>query len=190
MPRFNGSKLFSLLVFIAYPFVIFFGLSFFEPRIVALGLLVLLALRIDIKATVAAFSKFYIFGFICLGVLLTAVCWLNNALLLRFYPVLINFFMWIIFTISLFRPPTIIEQFARINQPDLSEKDIAYIKTLTKIWSVFLAANTLISLYTATYASLSVWSWYNGLISYLAMGCLLAGDWIFRTFRSQPAHDR
>jgi uncharacterized membrane protein len=48
-----------------------------------------------------------------------------------------------------------------------------------------------VAAYTALFSTLAVWAWYNGLISYLLIATLLAGERIFRSFyRARLARPR
>jgi uncharacterized membrane protein len=54
------------------------------------------------------------------------------------------------------------------------------------MWCVFFAANGTISLFTAIWSSPQVWWFYNGLIAYIFMGVLFAGEYCVRCYvRSQ-----
>jgi uncharacterized membrane protein len=40
--------------------------------------------------------------------------------------------------------------------------------------------NGLAALYTALYASFETWAFYNGLVAYVLIGCLLGGEFWYR----------
>ena len=57
---------------------------------------------------------------------------------------------------------------------------VAYTRRVTQVWCVFFAANAVVSAATALWADAAGWALYNGLIAYVAMGLLMAGEWLVR----------
>lgn len=108
------------------------------------------------------------------------VAWRNELVSLRLYPVIVNAVMLLIFAWSLYAPPTIVERLARLQHPDLPAAGVLYTRQVTKVWCVFFIINGVLALITALWCSLTVWSWYNGLIAYLLMGMLMAGEYWVR----------
>jgi len=53
---------------------------------------------------------------------------------------------------------------------------------VTIVWCVFLLLNGLVALWTALYASLELWTAYNGFVAYLLMGALFGGELLVRKF--------
>jgi len=104
----------------------------------------------------------------------------NHPLAVRLNPVWISLTMLVIFGWSLYSPPSMIERFARLAQPDLPPQAVAYTRTVTVIWCVFFVLNAAIALWTALATSLQVWTLYNGLISYLLMGLLFGIEFLVR----------
>jgi len=86
------------------------------------------------------------------------------------------------FTYTLGHPPSMIEVFARVSNPDLPQDAIGYTRKVTMVWCGFFLINGLIALWTALLADIETWTLYNGLISYCAIGALVAGEVIFRRF--------
>ncbi|SAL46111.1 hypothetical protein AWB74_02031 [Caballeronia arvi] len=109
-----------------------------------------------------------------------AIVWTDSERLLHIYPSLVNFGLLIAFGATLVRGPSMIEKFARIGTPDLSEPAVRHTRRVTQIWCAFFAANGLFSLYTALYWSREAWSLYNGAISYGLIGVLIAGEIVWR----------
>ncbi|MDR2925849.1 MAG: hypothetical protein LBU76_07885 [Azoarcus sp.] len=107
------------------------------------------------------------------------------ALLLRssasmlYYPVLMSAMGLLAFAASLFQPQTIIERLARRMTPDFPPEGIRYTRRVTLAWCAFFVINGGIALWTTT-QPLSVWTLYNGLISYMAMGAMFGGEWLIR----------
>ncbi len=104
----------------------------------------------------------------------------NSGAALRLLPVLISLIMLATFGYTLWRPPTMIERFARALDGELSPAGIAYTRRVTQVWCLFFIVNAAIALYTALFASIAAWTLYNGLISYGLMGLLFGGEWLVR----------
>jgi uncharacterized membrane protein len=101
---------------------------------------------------------------------------------LKLYPVLVNAVMLGVFGYSLLSPPTVVERFARLREPELSPAGVAYTRRVTQVWCVFFIVNGSIALATALWASPKVWSLYNGLIAYLMMGVLFGSEYLVRLY--------
>jgi len=109
-----------------------------------------------------------------------AIVWTNSEHLLRIYPSLVNLGLLIAFGATLVHGTSMIEKFARIGTPDLSDAAVRHTRRVTQIWCVFFATNGLFSLYTALYWQREAWSLYNGAISYGLVGALLGGEIAWR----------
>jgi uncharacterized membrane protein len=165
-----------VLITVLYPLAIWFGQGQIEPRFLA-GVLVLVALtRLPILKVGNA--GYWWLGAILL--LLILAVWGNALLPLKLYPVLVNAAMLIAFGYSLIFPPSMVERFARLREPDLPPQAIGYTRRVTQVWCVFFGINGAIALITALWASSATWWLYNGLIAYLLMGLLFAGEYLTR----------
>lgn len=96
------------------------------------------------------------------------------------YPVITNFALGIIFAKSLLSPQTLIEQLARLREPDLDAHGVAYTRKVTIAWAVFCFINGLVSGAIALYADFSFWALYNGVFSYCLIGLMMTGEFIIR----------
>jgi uncharacterized membrane protein len=171
------------LVTLAYPFLVYLGLAHFEPWILAAVLAFVLVLRL----AAARHNRHWVLPVLVVAVLFFILAmWRNDPLTLRFYPVLINAVMLIVFGWSLLFPPTVIERIARIRHPDLPGSGVRYTRRVTQVWSLFFLVNGGIALYTALWADLDTWCLYNGFIAYLMMGALFAVEYAIR--RRVQAH--
>ncbi len=170
------------LVFALYPALIFAGLQYFDPRTV--GACVLAALLVRYRGQAARLISGFSAGqFVALGLpplLGLAVVATNSETLLRLYPASISASMLVLFGVTLIEPPSMVERFARLEQPELSSSRVRYTRRVTEIWCLFFVANGAIAAYTAAFASREIWALYNGLIAYLLMGTLFAGERLFR----------
>lgn len=172
-----------MVLTVLYPLAIWFGEGRVEPRYLALLLLLAAAARLPaLKVSQAARWSAG-----AALVLAAGAVWANALLPLKLYPVLVNAALLIAFGYSLASPPSMVERMARLTDPDLPPAAIAYTRTVTKVWCVFFVINGSIALGTAIWASQTVWSLYNGVIAYVLMGLLFAGEYLVR-IRFKRAH--
>jgi len=105
---------------------------------------------------------------------------LDEPALLHWYPVLMNAGLWLLFTASLYHGMPLIERIARLREPELPAQAVRYTRTVTKVWALFFLANGLTAAALTLWASRECWLLYNGLIAYVLMGALFAGEWLLR----------
>ncbi len=162
---------------LAYPAIIYFGLEHIEPKFIGLLLLGLVTFRFwRYKDKLTNH-----WGLLALSLVLSIWAIGNNSgTALHLYPVLINLSLLAIFTASLTRGTPIIEQLARITEPDLPPSGVNYTRKVTIIWSLFFALNGSIAAYTVWLEDPEIWALYNGVVSYLAIGVLFSLEWIIR----------
>lgn len=165
-----------IVLSICYPFMVYWGLQNYDANLVLPLLLILLALR---WLTGTGVSEHKIVIATLLGVLVIVVVW-GSQLGLKFYPVMMNLGFLALFASSLLSPPSFVERLARIKEPDLPPEAVAYTFKVTMVWSVFFLFNGLAAAITALWATDEVWMLYNGLIAYLLIGVLAAGEWLVR----------
>ncbi|GAA0572651.1 hypothetical protein [Rhizomicrobium electricum] len=111
---------------------------------------------------------------------MAAVSLFDVALSVRLYPVFMNAVLLVTFAISLMRPPTVAERFARAMEPDLPEAGVRYTRTVTEVWVAFFTLNGAIALWTVLQPGWDAWLIYNGAIAYAAAGLLFAGEYLVR----------
>jgi len=161
---------------LCYPFMIYWGLRNYEAQLLLPILLILLSMR---WIAMGGRSERYVVIATFIGVAFIVFMW-GEQLGLKFYPVMMNLGFLVLFTSSLFSSASFVERLARIREPDLSAKGVIYARKVTWIWSVFFLVNGTIAAITALWATDEVWMLYNGMIAYLLMGTLAAGEWIVR----------
>ena len=174
----HGPAAVSHLLFALYPILIFAGLQFLDARTVGAAVLVALVLRYRRNATRLA-SDLSPLQWIALALppaLGLAVVATNSETLLLLYPASISGSMLILFGVTLLKPPTMVERFARLREPDLSPAAVRYTRRVTEAWCLFFVCNGSIAVYTALAASREAWALYNGFIAYILMGTLFAGE--------------
>lgn len=175
-------NLLEALLWLVYPLVIFFGLQVLEPRYVALLLAgtVLLRRRRNATQLLTGLTRINVAVLVTLLGLIALITATNSEPLLRFYPATVNLGMLLLFGLSLKFPPSMIERFARLRDPALPAAGVHYTRRVTQVWCGFFIVNGSVAAWTALYASRDAWAMYNGLIAYLLMGALLAGEWLLR----------
>ncbi|NRF46591.1 hypothetical protein HRF68_02885 [Pseudomonas stutzeri] len=164
-----------LLAGLAYPFAVYFGIEHLSPRVFAALLGALWLARLLSSARAASRGTAAVALLFCLALAL-----LDDDVLLRWYPVLINAAMLALFAGSLFVGMPVIERLARLQEPDLAEAGVRYTRQVTKVWVGFFVINGTIATALTLWAPLAWWTLYNGLIAYLLMGLLFAGEWLVR----------
>lgn len=169
------------ILLLAWPFIIWFGLAHNSLQ----GLLPLMALMLFLRfrqtrRRAGALSVVTQIVAVAGMTLCIASYLLKTHQLLLFYPVAVNSVMLAVFGGSLWSRMPIIERLARLHEPDLPERAVRYTRRVTQIWCAFFIINGGIALFTALYGDLSLWTAWNGMISYLLMGTLMAGEWLVR----------
>lgn len=118
-----------------YPLAIWLGQGTVEPRVLA-GLLVVAGLTRLPTLTESAGARWWLGGTLLLS---TVVIWSNLTLPLKLYPVLVNVAMLCVFSYSLIHPPSMVERFVRLHEPELPPQAVGYMRRVTQVWCFFLA---------------------------------------------------
>jgi len=192
-------KITLTLLTLLYPLVVFYGLAEFSVRWVSFTLLLLFLLRLLVlkknSRSSTELKKNQMLGPLATKVVsLVVLAFLLFSFIfdadigLLFYPVIINSALALVFLYSLMNPPPVIERLARLTQADLPLHAVVYTRKVTKIWLGFFIINGLVASYTALFTSLQTWTLYNGLIAYILMGILFAGEYVVR-LRVQKNND-
>lgn len=100
-------------------------------------------------------------------------------IVVKYYPVVVNFLIFIMFFSSIFQKETVIQKFARLMEPDIKPKALEYTRKLTYVWVCVTFINFFVSFLTI-YMSEKIWMWYNGCISYIFIGIVFAIEYIVR----------
>lgn len=165
------------LLTLLYPFAVYFGSQYLEPWKIAAILVILLTVRLFASYAIKHWSS----PLLLVGMLyFSFATWSDELITLRFYPVFANAAVLLLFSWSLYSPPSLIERIARIQHSDLPPEGVVYTRRVTQVWCLFFIINGAIALVTALWGSFEIWSLYNGLIAYLLMGILFAGEYIIR----------
>ena len=167
-----------LFIFILYPFIVFYLLTHnYSYRFI--GIIFSLFIIIKFLSTKSMWQ------FIIGAVLCLSVFFFQEELCLKLYPCLMNFSFFLIFYSSSYN--SLIEHsihkisifFHTKFRP--SPIDILKIK---RQWIILLLINTIISVFTL-FTSLKIWTLYNGLISYILIGCLVLFQFLYYNFKKK-----
>lgn len=110
--------------------------------------------------------------------LVWAIYLLKANVWFRLYPAVMVSIAFAGFAVSLFRTP-LVETIARRMGEDLDARGVAYCRTVTRVWTLFLALHLVVTVATV-FAPYAVWVWYNGFVAYVLMGALFLGEWLIR----------
>lgn len=165
----------------AYPFGVYYGLRYFPIRALFVAALVLVCARAALAAPGLARTVAPLGGLVAANLAVGLV--LDDAFYLLLNPVMVNLAFLACFAYSLAFPPSFVERIARIRQADLLADAQRYCRRVTEVWCLFFLLNGAVALWTAVFASLSTWTLYNGMISYLLMAALAGCEYAYRTAR-------
>ena len=186
VPNRIGAILLAILG-IAYPVLVYFGLSVFSPRLILIVLIVAVLLRAALF--LGSGKRVQAITFLLVAAILACAGIASELVAIRFYPVIVSATLAALFGVSLFVGRPMIERFARLRTPELDDYAIGYTRILTAVWVGFFIANGSIAAWTALSASIKTWTLYNGLISYVLIAVLFVGEWpVRRILRAR--HDR
>ncbi|MGG8025175.1 hypothetical protein PGO13_14280 [Klebsiella aerogenes] len=169
------------LLLLAWPFLIWFGLAHNSlPWLLPLMALLLFLRFRQTRRQSGPLSVVTQIVAVAGMMLCIASFLLKTHQLLLFYPVVVSGVMLAVFGGSLWSSMPVVERLARLRDPVLSEQAVRYTRRVTQIWCAFFIGNGGIALVTALYGDMSLWTAWNGMISYLLMGMLMAGEWLVR----------
>jgi len=163
-----------------YPLVVVIGMRFLDVATLWMVLLGLIALRLLASRWFQGQALMVQGGSLVLLLsllLLPTVVDLDFMLGIRFYPVLVNTLVFLLFFFSLFAAQPVVERIARMREGELPPEGIRYARQATWAWSLFLFCNGMAALATALWAPDWLWGLYNGLISYCLIALMFAAEY-------------
>jgi uncharacterized membrane protein len=113
------------------------------------------------------------------GIPLAAAFVFGSRRMLLGMPVFLSAALLASFARTLVRPPSMAERFARLQADDLSGEEILYCRKVTIVWCGFFVFNGAVASISMA-GSPALWALYNGGLSYLLMGLLFVGEYLFR----------
>ncbi len=162
-----------------FPPIAAFGMRWVGPWPIVIGLIAVLLLRLIVRTSTPVPIEMT-FSVLAVAIGEIVVSLYDPHLAARLYPVFMNATFFLAFGATLIKPPSMIERFARITEPDLDDSGVTYTRAVTCVWMAFFLVNGSIALWTALHGSLMQWGIYNGGISYVAAGTLMACEYIVR----------
>lgn len=176
-----GIQLLTGLMLLAWPFLIWFGLTHNSLHWLLPLMSLLFFLRFRQTRRQAGSLRVVTQVAAVAGIALCVASYLlKTHQLLLFYPVVVNGVMLAVFGGSLWTSMPIVERLARLREPALPESAVRYTRRVTQIWCAFFIGNGGIALLTALHGDMALWTVWNGMIAYLLMGALMAGEWLVR----------
>lgn len=173
-----------LLVVAVYPIAIFFGIKTLPPGVFGILLAVLLGIRFGVIRSRERLVLIPVLAVLMTYAILAAV--LQSQRFLLYYPVLMNACLFGVFAWSLRGDEPFLLRIVRASGAKISPQGPTYLRRLTIVWAGFFVLNGAVAVWTTT-QTLEVWALYNGLIAYILVGCLAAGEWLFRLYyKSRP----
>lgn len=184
------------VLMLLYPAVVYVILTRFEGRAGVLGLLALATVvaLLRLRSSVPG-KRLRVLGVpAALSLVALASLFLDDHRFMLALPVLINAALLFTFGSTLRVGPPLVERFARMQVQDLRPEEVRYCRTVTAIWSGFFVVNGLTAGLLAWRAPVAWWALYTGLIAYVLIGLLGAGEYIVRKYRfgrfGSGLHDR
>ncbi|WP_414829121.1 hypothetical protein [Alteromonas sp. H39] len=165
---------------IAYPVVVYLHIDKIAPGWYAGILLLLVVLRVVASGNINGYKEWLLPGVVSVFCLLVMLY--DSVIMLKFYPVLMNVGMGLMFLVSLTDSQTLIEKFAIAGGKKPPQAAAGYLRTLTLCWGLLLLFNGIIAAYTAWFSSTATWALYNGLISYVLIGSFALIEFGYRGF--------
>lgn len=168
------------VVTVSYPFLVWFSQDYLQPRYLALVLAGLFLLRSFYRHPSLPTGEVWSLVLVACPLFLLVTALVNETGWLLAYPAFVSLVFFSVFAYSLVYPPTVVERLARLEYPEMSTKRVAYTRKVTQVWSVFFLVNAAISLLTIWHGDIRLWSLYNGVVFYVLMGLLMAGEMAVR----------
>jgi uncharacterized membrane protein len=162
---------------LVYPFWIYWGSRWLEPRVLGLALVAVWTLRMIWLMRHPLKRALALGGLVACALLF----WFSNSeRLLLLTPALINVGLALGFAWGLYHPPTLPARMARRYHGYLTPEIEKYTNQITCLWIGFFCVNAGISVFTVLSNDREHWLLYNGLISYFLIGALAAGEYAYR----------
>jgi len=175
-------KTLVVLAMVGYPVLVYGGLRLLEPRALALALGGALLVREAVR--LRARSPSPLLGPLALVASILALsAAFNEGRFFLFVPALISAALFVSFGRTLIVGPSMVERLARRRLAHVTVADVVYCRRVTEVWCAFFIANGALSLWLALRAPIEVWTLYTGLLAYLLVGAVFAGELTYRAWR-------
>lgn len=111
---------------------------------------------------------------------IAALSLIDAVVAAKAYPVAISGILALTFGTSLWQSESLVERIARLQSGTTDPAARRYCRRVTLMWTVWLVINAMICGSLALVGSLEAWTLWTGLIAYLVMGLLFAGEYMVR----------
>ena len=163
---------------ILYPVLVVTSTHLFGPYVTLILVCALLLLGLTRSSRLMPVALLWLPAVVV--VVVTVVGLLDAQLGVRIYPVAMNIALLCAFAHSLWHPPSMIERFARLIDPDLDARGVRYTRKVTMVWVGFFAVNGSLALWFAVAGSWLEWTIYNGAVAYGLAGLVFAVEYVIR----------
>jgi uncharacterized membrane protein len=183
-------KIIDAIVIFLYPLIVVIGMNTIGIRLTALIILLFLGRRI-IGLVIAnkEGTRIVLYQVIAMAVIVGLAGASKSAFALRAAPFMISLTFITTFGMSLKTTP-IIERFARLQDPTLSEAEARYCRKLTIAWMFVLFANSVLVLCAAFVENALLWSILVGPASYALLGSPFVVEYPYRKWRFRKFNDK
>jgi uncharacterized membrane protein len=169
-----------------YPAIVYVGRTIVPPPAFVTVALVIIGLRL--LTLRSPLERTWRVPLVAAATTIAALAVLDTPLAVKGYPAAISLAAAAVFGATLLRPPSMIERFARLREPELPPAAHSYCRKVTIVWTIWLGANTVISAVLAILGNDAAWALWTGLIAYVIMGALFAGEIaVRRALQGRPA---
>lgn len=178
-------KIIDAVVVVLYPVIVLVGMTYFDIRFTAAVLFLLLGRRIILMIVQnREGTRIVLYHIVVMAAIIGVAGIIQSPVALRIAPFMVSLSVITLFAGSL-RTTPIIERFARLQKPDLPKEEIDYCRKLTKVWILFLAANSSLVLGAAFIKNNLLWTIVVGPISYSLLGLVFVVEYPYRKWRFQ-----
>lgn len=172
------------MVGILWPFAVFFSWHYGAAQYLCLFLVVIYLVKLVFgksykKQSDILFSCGRMIAVIAIFLSIMSFV-LDSFDILSYYPVAVNLVFLLCFSLSLIKPPSMVERFAALTETTITQRISDYAYKVTVIWCCFFIINGLISLYTVIKSDQYLWLLWNGFGSYLAIATLMSSEYLIR----------
>ncbi len=178
-------KVIDTIVLVLYPVLVVVGLTYFGVRWTALVLFLLLGRRlVGVILTNREGSRVILYQAVAVVTIAGVAAASGSPFVLRIAPFIISLSFIVLFAVSLGTVP-LIERFARLKRPDLSEGEVVYCRKLTQVWVGILMANSCLVAVAAFIEDHALWTLIVGPVSYTFLGLVFVVEYPYRKWRFQ-----
>ncbi|MDB4576293.1 hypothetical protein N9091_01105 [bacterium] len=176
----NGIPWMLGLITLAYPLVVYFGIQYFTPAILALLLLASAATRFYFASDKKDLIVIIIMSIVMIYILTIFIT--NNEYLLLLYPGIVSLCVAIFFAASLKQKVSLVERVAIASGKVITVNAKRYTWRLTFFWSGILIGHSAVCFYLALQGTRESWALYSGLICYLLFGMIGVLEYSYRQY--------